>query len=60
MVSHMSTKGFTLIETLFVLLISSLVLLLTAQVHIPQPFIDIELFESNVIHHQFMAILSHR
>ncbi len=56
----MSIKGFTLIEVLLVLLISSLVLLITPSLKIPKPYIDIELFESNVIHHQFMAILNHK
>ena len=56
----MSTKGFTLIELLLVLMISSLILLLSPSTHFKQPYVDIELFESNVIHTQFMSLLNHK
>ncbi len=56
----MSTKGFTLVELLLVLFITSLSLLLAPNIKEINPRIDVELFESEVINHQFMAILTHK
>lgn len=60
MVLPMSTKGFTLPEILLVLFIS-VSFMLIFPFYKPQPSnSEIELFESEVIHQQFMAILTHQ
>ncbi len=56
----MSTKGFTLLELMIVLLVSVSTLLMTPFYKPQHPYIEIELFESDVIHQQFIALLSHK
>lgn len=56
----MLTKGFTLLETLFVLSVSTLFILIFPAFSFDKNQSDVELFESTVIHTQFLSLYTHQ